>query len=143
MRRMLTLMSACAMLAIAACGGKVVVDVGASGVVGGGGGVFSGGTAGSNSGSGLNGAGGASCLAPPDPSTLTFCGGSVGAGGSTMQCENDFCDSKGNMWAAACTNTTCQCKFNSQVVCTCALNGPGNFCLGTPSCCPLPMPGGK
>ena len=33
-----------------------------------------------------------------------------------------------------------QGKFNADVVCTCALNGPGNFCLGTPTCCPLPMP---
>ena len=141
MTRLLTLMSACAALgALAACGAKVVVDTGStSGPDGTGGIASSGGTAGSN-GTGMNGVGGGSCLNPPDPSTLTFCGGAgSGAGGSGGTfCENDFCDMHGNTWAAVCSGSTCQCKFNDVVVCTCALNEPGDICAGTPACCPLP-----
>lgn len=140
MTRLLTLMSACAVLgALAACGGKVVVDGGAtSGGLGGSGAAFaSGGNTGTgNTGTGNNGAGGGSCLDPPDPATLTFCGGS----GSGSTCENDFCDEHGNTWAAVCSGATCQCKFNDDVVCTCALNGPGDICAGAPACCPLPSP---
>ncbi|APR87416.1 hypothetical protein A7982_12765 [Minicystis rosea] len=105
---------------MAACGGKVVVDVGTGGT-----------TTSSGDGGGI---GGASCFNPPDPDSLSFCGGSGGPG----QCENDFCDAKGNVWAASCKSKTCQCLFNNSVVCTCALNGDGDFCLGTPHCCPLP-----
>lgn len=121
--------------AIGACGGKVVVDEGDNvnntGGLGGAGG-------------GLGGAGGdigaSFCFTdPPNPASLSFCGGSVGAGGSTgQQCENDWCDEHGNTWTALCGATTCQCMFNGMTQCTCALDGPGNFCVGTPTCCPLP-----
>ena len=104
----------------AACGGKVVVDVGNGG-----------GTTSSGDGGGV---GGASCLDPPDPASLSFCGGSGGPG----QCESDFCDSHGNVWAASCTSKGCQCKFNGSVVCTCAISGAGEICISTPHCCPLP-----
>jgi hypothetical protein len=119
---------------LVACGGKVVVDVG-GGTAGAGG---AGGT--TNIGSGGFGAetntGGASCFNPPDPASLTFCGGSGSSGG---QCENDFCDADGNVWAAVCQATACQCKFNGLVMCTCAANTTGaDFCSGTPTCCPLP-----
>ncbi len=143
MTRLLTLISACAVVgALAACGPKVVVDStgGTSGPDGTGGIASSGGTAGSN-GTGMNGVGGGSCFNPPDPATLTFCGGSgTGGGGGPASCENDFCDMHGNTWAAVCSGSTCQCKFNDDVVCTCALNEPGDICAGTPACCPLPTP---
>ena len=116
--------------AIGACGGKVVVDGAGNAAVGGAGG------AGGDWGGGSSGA---LCFAdPPDPSALSFCVGSTGAGGSDTQCENDWCDDQGNTWTALCKATTCQCMLNGFVECTCALNGAGNFCVGTPTCCPLP-----
>jgi hypothetical protein len=136
---MLGLMTACVALAAAACGAKVTVDSTAGSSAGGGAGGVAGGSAvGGNTGTGLHGAGGASCFDPPDPATLTFCTAGVTTGGGMPQCENDFCDAKGNTWAAKCTTGACLCTFNDQEICTCALNGPGDFCNGTPSCCPLP-----
>jgi hypothetical protein len=121
--------------AIAACGGKVVVDTGNANAGGSGGG----GAGGATGGFGGGIAGGLCFPEQPDPASLFFCGGSVGAGGnSSQQCENDWCDDQGNTYSAVCDATTCQCTLNGKTMCTCALNGAGNFCVGTPTCCPLP-----
>jgi hypothetical protein len=73
----------------------------------------------------------------PDPvGQVTFCG-SVGSGGT---CSNAFCDQNGNVYEADCTATTCKCKWNTQTKCTCALNGEGDYCSGSPPpCCPSPI----
>lgn len=123
--------AAVVMVAAAACGGKVVVDgAGGAGALG------SGGSA--NAGGANTGGAGSLCFGNLDPSQLTFCGGGVTSSGGAPQCENDFCDADGNIWGALCEPGTCQCTINGVVACTCALDGPGNFCAGTPTCCPLP-----
>jgi hypothetical protein len=120
---------------LAACGGKVVVDVGGAG------GMSSASSAGAgpgSSGSGQGHGGGTStCLDPPDPATLTWCGGSSGAAPQTF-CQAVYCDMQGNSYEADCKPTTCNCKLNGQTLCTCALNGPGDICWqATPHCCPF------
>jgi hypothetical protein len=128
-------------LVAAACGGKVYLDrngAGADGSGGSGAAGNSGGFGGATPPPPPNGGGGPGCVEWPTAAELTFCGGSVGAGGGTFQCENDFCDQQGGIWSALCDKDSCQCLVNGSVECTCALVGAGDFCGGTPSCCPLP-----
>jgi len=116
---------------LVACGGKVAVD----GSAGAGAGIGAGGSGGGTGATpGVGGAGGASCFDPPDPSTLTFCGGS--SSGGTFCIENDFCDQQGNIWTARCSTTGCQCLLNTVLLCDCSGAGPVNYCSGTPTCCP-------
>jgi hypothetical protein len=117
----------------AACGGKVVVDGGiGDGNVGGGNG-----EGGSNAGGGGNGNGeggfGMSCMLPPNPATLSVCGGSAGGG----ECQTDLCDDQGNTYSAVCNaqDSTCVCYLNGLDKCSCVLNG-GNVCGGAEHCCP-------
>jgi hypothetical protein len=131
MRKLAMIFAGVVLAALGACGGHVVLDGnGSGGSVNAGGGGFGGSTS-------SHGPGGTSCFDPPDPASLSFCSGAVSGGGSGVQCENDFCDDQ-NIWSALCEATTCQCILNNKVICTCALDGPGNFCAGTPHCCPLP-----
>jgi hypothetical protein len=115
---------------LAACGGKVVVDVGGAG------GTNTGGAGpGPNTSGPGQGGGSSSCLAPPDPATLMWCGGT--GSGPPPTCMVSYCDIQGNRYEADCEPTTCLCKLNDETVCTCALNGPGDICGGTPHCCPF------
>ena len=128
---------------LAACGGKVVFEgppgsEGAGGGAGGNGGTggvatgqFTTGTTGP-----LDGSGGASCFTPPDPASLSFCTSGASTGSGEVECDTAFCDGQGNTWVAKCKATGCACFFNTTEVCSCALNGPGDFCNGTPNCCP-------
>jgi hypothetical protein len=128
-------MLACGVVLLAACGGKVVVDHGGLGL-GGAGGISTGSDVGGNTSTAPSSTGDGSCFNPPDPAALHSCNASAGAGGTTITCERAFCDGQGDTWTATCTPTTCQCALNTKVLCTCALDGPGNICGGTPSCCP-------
>src|SRR5436190_1109272 len=120
---------------LAACGGKVFIDLPGAGGNGGSGSAQGGAGAGAAPSVG----GGPSCVGPTDPANLKFCGGSVAAsGGMEPQCANDFCDPNGNTWEALCGPSSCSCRLNSVEICTCTLTGAGNFCEGTPTCCPLP-----
>jgi hypothetical protein len=116
MRSWVTVVAVC-VAAAAACGGKVTIKEDEI----------------------EQGAGGGStqtCGWPEPVGEVMFCG-SVGAGGT---CSNSFCDQNGNVYEADCTATTCKCKWNTQTKCTCALNGEGDFCAGSPPpCCPSPI----
>jgi len=77
---------------------------------------------------------------PPNPATLSLCGGSsgVGSGAGPLQCATDYCDDQGNTFEALCTSDGCQCLVNGkqQCLCTHGVNDTGDFCGGTPHCCP-------
>jgi hypothetical protein len=136
MRTRLGSMIACGALSLAACGGKVTVDQGGVGLGGAGGVATTGSDVGGNTTSGNVSTGVASCFTPPAAGTLKSCNASAGSGGTDITCERAFCNAQGDTWTATCTPTTCVCALNTEVLCTCALNGPGDICGGTPSCCP-------
>jgi hypothetical protein len=128
-------LAAMGMAVHAGCGGRVIVD-GFQGE--GGAGQGPGGNNGQGPG-GNNGQGGntLACGDSPIPSSLTFCGASAAAStGGPTTCETTLCDPPGNSFDALCQATTCVCKINSIVKCTCSLDGPGDFCAGTSPCCP-------
>jgi hypothetical protein len=112
---------------VAACGGKVVINEEELGQGGDGGGSAS-----------VSGSSGPSQVCPwPDPvGDVMFCG-SAAAGG---QCSTAYCDQNGNVYESDCSAMACQCKHNSVIKCTCALNELGNICDGTsqPCCSPIP-----
>jgi hypothetical protein len=115
-------------LAVAACGGKVVVD---------GPGDSSGGGSSQTTGSGTQ----QSCgdIVIPSPAELTGCTGGVGSGGGT--CETDMCDANGNVFAAVCSGTTCSCQLNGFTKCGCTTEGATDFCSVDVPCCPwIPIP---
>jgi hypothetical protein len=119
------------MTALIGCGGKVIVDGLPAGQ--GGAGVGGHGTGGSGQGNG-----GASCMDPPDPSTLKNCGGNAATTGSgPIMCISDLCDSSNNKFESSCQGSVCHCLVNGEEKCTCVLNEPGTFCSGTNlPCCP-------
>lgn len=109
--------SAIAVVAAAACGGKVTIKEDELGEEPGGGGPQT-------------------CGWPDPVGEVLFCGSSASEG----TCSSAFCDAEGNVYEADCKATTCKCKFNTLTKCTCALNGEGDFCDGSlPPCCPSPI----
>jgi hypothetical protein len=117
-----------ALVALPACGGKVVISEQELGQGGEGGG--SGSTSGSTGQS-------QDCPWADPVGQVVFCG-SAAAGGN--QCSTAYCDEQNNVYEADCSATACQCKHNTVVKCTCALNEPGNICDGTsPPCCSAPI----
>jgi hypothetical protein len=60
-------------------------------------------------------------------------GASSGEDAGAPTCTTSCQDSKGNVWAANCTGTTCICTFNGGQACTCTMAGAGGGCT---SCCP-------
>lgn len=79
------------------------------------------------------------CGAPND-GPLSVCGGSgvtSGAGGAATNCVTQLCAQNGDVFQEICSSNACSCELNGVVLCTCALNGGGDFCGGTPSCCPF------
>ena len=115
-------------LAIAACGGKAVIDP-----VGTGGG---GGTAPDDD------DGSPICFTPDPVGEAFVCDGTSGAGaGAPLECFTTLCDSDANLWTSRCKGDSCECIFNGEQRCICSINEPGNtFCAGLPSCCPEPFP---
>lgn len=138
MRRRPGFLMVCGVLVVAACGGKVTVDQTGGGLtgLGGAGGISSGSDVGGNTSHVGVTTGGSSCFDPPPAGTLKSCSASASSGGTSITCESAFCDGQGNTWTATCTPTTCTCALNTMVLCECALNGAGNICAGTPTCCP-------
>jgi hypothetical protein len=117
-------MAAVATVAAPACGGKVVLD--GSGSTGSGTGAGGAGVV-TTGGSGASG-----CYPTPPPPSVAFCGRT----GADAVCELDYCG-PGGLWMALCTQDMCQCLLDDAVGCSCSLGGqPGNFCAGTPTCCP-------
>lgn len=115
-----------ALIVIAACGGKAVIDP-----VGGGG-----------SGASPEDDDGSPICFTPDPTGETFIcdeGGSTGPDGAS--CFITLCDEDANLWTSECEGDSCQCYFNFDLRCTCTINEPGQtFCGTMPSCCPAPFP---
>lgn len=102
-----------------ACGGKVVIVPDEMG--GDGGGTSS----------------GIVCSWPAPVGSLGFCGGSSSGG----DCSSAYCDINGNVYESVCSGSSCQCRYNTQVSCTCAANDGTDYCSdGVPSCCPFPTP---
>jgi len=108
---------------LTACSGSVVVDGPGNGV-------------GGQSGSGSFGE---SCDNPPNPATLSFCGGSaaVGSGAGPIECASAYCDNAGNTYEADCTGTGCKCTRNGELKCTCSSDNGSDICgSGQTHCCP-------
>jgi hypothetical protein len=143
-------------IALAACGGKVVVDA-TSGTGGAGGNASSTTTAATTTAatttstttgtvSGPGGAGGApaSCMNAPPPGTLQSCGSTTTSAGSGIAtCETDYSTTCGaeSVWRAVCQTASCACYLGTQMLCVCTPDQPGgNYCGGTPSCCPWVSP---
>lgn|SRR5690606_19368353 len=125
MRRKVLLLAA-----IAACGGKAVIDEPL-----GSGGLGPGGGPPDDDGSPL-------CFTPAPVGEVSVCDGTSGAGaGAPLECSTTVCDSQANLWTSKCKGDTCECIFNFDQACFCTINEPGNtFCAGIPSCCPAPFP---
>jgi hypothetical protein len=128
--------SAMGMAVYAGCGGRVIVDGfpgeggAGTGQAQGGEGAYGQGTTGQNGGGGI-------CGSMTYPGFITFCGGSASAGtGTPVSCTTSLCDAPGNQYEANCQSNTCVCLINGIAQCSCALNGAGDFCGGTPPCCP-------
>lgn len=132
-------------VAIAACGGNVVVDAPSTGTststalggsVGQGGAVSNGGTSAQGGGTvmtGPGGTGGATCSNLPALNTLMQCGGTATAGSSgAPMCDTFFCASGSSMWGASCQGDSCDCTLNNVTVCTCTLAGS---CSAGAQCC--------
>jgi hypothetical protein len=118
---------ACALGLAFSCGGTAIVD-----------GDFGDGGAASDGG-GPTSTGQFMVCSTPDPvNTPVPC--STGASGAAGVCGSAVCDGV-NEWRSTCEADGCVCYLNNMVRCSCALDGPGEFCNGfTPSCCPEPFP---
>lgn len=118
---------------IAACGGRVIIDEGENG---------SGGSSGSSSSSTStsgNTSSGVVCSWPDPIGQLSFCGGSTGSGPGS-ECSNVYCDVNGNQFEALCQGASCQCRYNTQTMCTCVVSPPTDICAGGAlPCCPIPI----
>jgi hypothetical protein len=137
MKKLVCGIAATAVGLVAACGGNVVVDgstLGTGGTPGtsstaSGGAPGAGGTTTQNG----NGAGGANCS--DLPKSLTQCGVSGMTSTGSTSCVITYCEDQGITWSAKCQGTACQCVRNGEELCTCALDGTGDICSGTPDCC--------
>jgi hypothetical protein len=108
---------------VAACGGRAVLEddlgVGGAGA------------------SATTGVGDPLCVTPSPVGDLFECG-TTGAG-APGECSTSDCDAEGTSWAQTCTAESCVCTFNGATKCICVANQPGgDFCGGTPKCCPAP-----
>ncbi len=135
MNKIITWLGAGSMvLAVVACGGKVVVENGVENT---------GGAGGQTSGTSTVSGTPQSCgdVVIPSPGDLSGCSGGVGSGPGQMTCETDLCDANGNVFGAVCSGNTCSCQFNGFTKCGCTTEGITDFCSqGTP-CCPWnPIP---
>lgn len=123
-----------ALATLAGCGGKVVLD----GVEGSGGGSSTSSTTTTSGTSEGPKTYGKSCMLPPDPATLTTCEGlnNLNLAGFQAACATAYCDPNGEIFTAECKGIHCVCVVGNQEACSCILNGKGDFCNGTPHCCP-------
>jgi hypothetical protein len=117
-----------------ACGGNVVVDPTGAGGSGGAGSTT---TTSSHS----QGGSGASCPVPSPAGNVFGCSGSVVSTGSgPSQCDSFYCDDGGNTYTESCSGQGCSCQHNGLTLCSCAIDGSGDICLGTAEpCCPFPF----
>lgn len=120
--------AAVALLATA-CGGKTVLD----GFTDGG----AGGEDGTSSSSGWSSSGSVLCDTPAPSGALHSCEPLYPAGNG---CSAAVCDDEAARWESHCEGTTCVCRWNSDVACTCVAQGTGQMCYETTGCCPAPFP---
>jgi len=112
-----------AVLSVASCGGKAVVD----------------GQNGHGGGGGTGGSVPTGICATPEPygGTILCASGSTPTG-----CYETLCDATNAAWRATCTATGCFCSYNDgQQNCSCTGVVLAEFCSGYgSSCCPDPFP---
>lgn len=127
--------------ALAACGGKVVVDASPTGQGGAGG---AGGTPGTTTGSSaMTGSiHPPSCEPFPSPiGSLFACGAGAGSGaGMPFACSTNRCDEEKNQYVAECVGTACECTYipsdgTPSLGCSCTLE---SSCENNGyDCCPV------
>jgi hypothetical protein len=135
-------------VAVAACGGNVVVDPAAH---------TTGTSTGNGAGSGHGGAttlpgtgasvgvgaspgiGGSStgCIKPQPGNTVMSCGGTAAATtGGQLMCVFQYCQSNSpDTFEATCQGSSCVCTMNGMEICSCATTGVSDICSMGHDCC--------
>jgi hypothetical protein len=142
---LLFLLAAAAALlpALAACGGKVVVDAATvgQGGAGGAGGAGGGAVVGSSS-IDVGPSPPPGCADFPSPDgALIDCGSAASSGtGSPILCSTVRCDQGKNLYDADCTGTACECTYHPAdggpvLGCSCILQS--TCTINGPDCCPI------